>query len=622
LITLTPGRRTEFLDCQKSKVRIAVLPIMDVKTRWNSTLELLERAYRLREFTREWLKNPNYKDYRPLFTTDDEWTVVKYVMEVLRPFRYWTLWMSKRHTVTLHHVITLYNDMFDHMDGVLRALAKKKTQWKEDLYFAVKFARKKLSKYYADVTPETGMLLIAAQIMDPFRKLRTFRKWDKGMDTNPEDEESFTAQYKDAFLKYVEREYCSSSKLPTAAKQETDEITDMLSTPPRSGPGQSSWDPYDLSSDDEEYLAPQNVAESTPGRSDRAARLLMATNLYLNSPPETPQKWGQFNPHLNDYLSDPSTVSSTFWTPDITDWWRKQEETHSKYADLANVARDIFSIMPHGVGVEASFSLGRDVIGWRQSKTTGATLREKVVVRQFARSNKGILAGDSSGLGDNVLENNSEIKKAAEETKLHRMASTHDFLEMWQGSEKLRATQKAAKAQNKQMTAMGYISDSEEVESSSWASFAHDGLAAFKSNEKTPLPKSLPLTELQNGKTQVLNVRRIPRINRQPGLTDEESAGEDNTDTEDWLHWDGDMESGAEDESDSSTDDEHEMDRILDTHEKESPEQSHGDAAPNVPGFIRPVRKSKRIVELAVSGARPTSNTNTQKRRGRGNKRR
>jgi hypothetical protein len=31
--------------------------------------------------------------------------------------------------------------MFDHLDGVMRALAKKKTQWKEDLYFAVKVAR-------------------------------------------------------------------------------------------------------------------------------------------------------------------------------------------------------------------------------------------------------------------------------------------------------------------------------------------------------------------------------------------------------------------------------------------------------------------------------------------------
>jgi hypothetical protein len=55
--------------------------------------------------------------------------------------------MSKRHTFTLHHVITVYNDMFDHMDGVMRALAKKKTPWKEDLFFAVKLSQQKLSKY-------------------------------------------------------------------------------------------------------------------------------------------------------------------------------------------------------------------------------------------------------------------------------------------------------------------------------------------------------------------------------------------------------------------------------------------------------------------------------------------
>jgi len=190
LITLMPGRRNEFIDCQKAKVRIAVLLIMNVKICWNSTLELLEHAYRLREFTCESLKNPKCSDYWPLFTTQDEWTIVKCVMEVLRPFRYWTLWMSKRHTITLHHVITVYNDMYDHLDGIMRALAKKKTQWKEDLFFAVNFAQQKLCKYYAELTPTTGMLLILALILDPFRKLRSFRKRDKGIDINPEAETS------------------------------------------------------------------------------------------------------------------------------------------------------------------------------------------------------------------------------------------------------------------------------------------------------------------------------------------------------------------------------------------------------------------------------------------------
>jgi hypothetical protein len=151
-----------------------------------------------------------------------------------------------------------------------------------------------------------------------------------------------------------------------------------------SGVGQSSCDPYDLSSDDDEDLMPTCVAEATPGPSDRAARLFTAASLNLNSPPESPQNQGQVNPNVNDYHSNPMEISSTFWLPDITDWWRQQEETHSKYGNLSNVACDIFSIIPHGVRVEASFSLGRDVIGWRQSKTSGETHRAKVVVRQFA----------------------------------------------------------------------------------------------------------------------------------------------------------------------------------------------------------------------------------------------
>jgi len=84
--------------------------------------------------------------------------------------------MSKRHMVTLHHVLTVYNDMFDHMDGVLRALATKKTHCEDELYFAVKIARQKLSKYIAEVTPTMGTLLISEHILDPFCELRSFRK--------------------------------------------------------------------------------------------------------------------------------------------------------------------------------------------------------------------------------------------------------------------------------------------------------------------------------------------------------------------------------------------------------------------------------------------------------------
>jgi len=148
-------------------------------------------------------------------------------------------------------------------------------------------------------------------------------------------------------------------------------------------------------------------------------------------------------------------ISSTFRLPDITNWWRQQEEMNRKHTDLTNVAHNIFSIIPHGVGVEASFSLGRDVSGWRQSKTTGETLRKNVIVRQFAPANNGILAGTDPELDTTNTENNSEMKKQVEERKLHRMAKVHDFLEMRQGSQNLCSTQKESRPQNKQTTGVG-----------------------------------------------------------------------------------------------------------------------------------------------------------------------
>jgi hypothetical protein len=107
---------------------------------------LHDRAYRLQEFTHDWLKNVKYSVYWLLYIIQDESTMVKYVIEVLRPFQLWMFSMSKWHMVTRPHIITVYNEMFDYVVGVIQALATKKTQWMEDLFFAVTFVWQKLSK--------------------------------------------------------------------------------------------------------------------------------------------------------------------------------------------------------------------------------------------------------------------------------------------------------------------------------------------------------------------------------------------------------------------------------------------------------------------------------------------
>jgi len=476
----------------------------------------------------------------------------------------------------------------------------------------VKLARRKLSKYYAEVTPTTGMLLISAHIVNLFRKLRSFREWDKGIDINPEDQTSYTTQYKEAFLKDAENEYCAKHRGVPVNKLETVPTNNLLPSATASGSYQSSIDPYDMSSNDEEYLTPNNVAETTPGRSDRAARLLTADRLYLNSPPEAWTNWGRINPNLDDYHSDPLEIRSTFSIPDITDWWRPQEEMLSKYSDLCKVARDIFSLIPHGVGVEVSFSLGLDVIGWRQAEITGETLREKVVVRQFARANNRILAGSDPELDTLNAENDSEIKKEAEERTLHRMAKVHDFLEMWQGSQNLCATQTESRTRNMQMTAVGYISDTEAIVKASWSLFQHDGAAAFKLSERSPLPPPLSAKNFPGGRPQILHVRRIRRVNCHPVESDDDSAPESISDTNDWQTWNGDLDNPIDSEEDCAADNESDREQNNGIEDPEWPDQQEVSAAPHVPGLVRPTRKSKWQAEkllVTVNAAETRRNT-------------
>jgi len=403
---------------------------MDVNRWYNSTLELLERGHRLQEFTSEWLNNPKYGVNLPLFTTQAESTIIEFIMEPLWPFRYWTLKNLKWHMVTPLHIITVYNDMFNYMDGIMQALAKENNEWKEDWYFAVWIAHQKLSEYFTEVTSTTGVLPNSADIVDPFQKKRSFSKWAKGIDITAEDETSYTTEHQDVFLKYVVYEYCAKhSRLPMINPESVPSNNIFCSTM-ASRTGQSSYDLYDLPSIDKEYLMGENLGETTPRRSNHAACALAATRLYSNSPYGIPQTWGQLNRNHNNYHSGSAEIRSTFWIPDFTGWRYQQEESHSQYADLTNVACDIFWNIPHGVRVKASVSLGRDVIGCGRSKTTGVTFRKKVLVRQFTWPNNGILAGDDPESAKTITDNNLDMKWEAEQMTSHRMAMVNNHLEM------------------------------------------------------------------------------------------------------------------------------------------------------------------------------------------------
>jgi len=93
------------------------------------------------------------------------------------------------HIALRYHSVQWYVQSHGWHDARFRS---EKNLWKEALFFTMKLARQKLCKYCAEVTPLTGMLHNSAHILQHFRKLQSFGKWDKGMDINPDNETSYT----------------------------------------------------------------------------------------------------------------------------------------------------------------------------------------------------------------------------------------------------------------------------------------------------------------------------------------------------------------------------------------------------------------------------------------------
>jgi len=219
---------------------------------------------------------------------------------------------------------------------------------------------------------------------------------------------------------------------------------------------------------------------------------------------------------------------------------------------------------------------------------------------QFTQDNNALLAGDDPVLDPRSTDNHIEMKREAEENKLHWMAKVHNFLEMWQGSQNLRASQKESRTQNNSMTAVGYISDNEGIVKALWSNFQHDGAAALKLSEQSTVPPALFARNLTGGQAEVLTVRWVKRIDRHPAKSDEDSSPENISGTANWLHWNGNLDNPNDSEDDWAADNESEMELDSGSEHSEIPEQQHLSATLNVSGLIWPIQWSKKKVEKTL----------------------
>jgi hypothetical protein len=81
-----------------------------------------------------------------------------------------------------------------------------------------------------------------------------------------------------------------------------------------------------MSSNDDGYMNPNNVAETANGQHNSAVRLLTVCCLYFDSPPEAPKNWWQMNRNFKNNHSGTIESSHKFRILDDTNWRHQQEE--------------------------------------------------------------------------------------------------------------------------------------------------------------------------------------------------------------------------------------------------------------------------------------------------------
>jgi hypothetical protein len=125
-INASPQRREEFLKLQQDKDGNQLVPIQDVRTRWNSTYLMLQRAKRLQSYLNRYCRLESLDN---LMLDSDEWRQIEYLLYLTRPFFLYTSTFSKTKDVTIHQVFRLYNQLFKHLEASINQLKRKKVSF-------------------------------------------------------------------------------------------------------------------------------------------------------------------------------------------------------------------------------------------------------------------------------------------------------------------------------------------------------------------------------------------------------------------------------------------------------------------------------------------------------------
>jgi hypothetical protein len=163
------------------------------------------------------------------------------------------------------------------------------------------------------------------------------------------------------------------------------------------GPSAPSSAPLRQSTEDEWFVR--------PSRRVQASRSSFSSSSQASD--TRGEELGQTVKEGLNYLSIQTEVLPDGGVVDILDWWRLNERSFPR---LAQVAKDVLAIPIAGVGVEREFNTSKEVIGDRRHNISSQTFRKIMILRDaFAHEESEIAEKDreveGEGEGERLIGN-------------------------------------------------------------------------------------------------------------------------------------------------------------------------------------------------------------------------
>jgi hypothetical protein len=148
--------------------------IQDMKIRWESSYEMLEKAWKLKKIIQKWIKAENNNQFQNLFIQNSEWKKIVKILKILQSFHTLTILIDIILQVSVHSVFQSFSWLFDRIEDIEKELKKNKKE-KTELLQDLTAAKKKLKIYYEKTSDLYDYFFNFATILNSSIKLNLYK---------------------------------------------------------------------------------------------------------------------------------------------------------------------------------------------------------------------------------------------------------------------------------------------------------------------------------------------------------------------------------------------------------------------------------------------------------------